>query len=227
MLVAWGFFLVDVVLGIFGDLPVSDYLSWLVNYGERQTKEHWSGWLRSDRFRLSAAIRIWPANVGRHRYLTLLDLPYRCQVYSGTRPSQRQSAKENRPLGNDAKPTTAPVGGEQVLSTHSRHPLSKVRCRRAAACIAMWHAHPRPTAARCIKTRMRSSRRRTRARDRIRWTICEGCEPDSSPRWPPSQSIKRHTAGFPKDHARRLRRRCIQTEPQRSDGCGSKLPRWR
>lgn len=38
--------------------------------------------------------------------------------------------------------------------------------------------------------------------------------------------IKRHTAGFPKDHARRLRRRCIQTEPQRLVGRGSKLPRW-
>jgi RNase P/RNase MRP subunit POP5 len=39
VLVAWGFFLVDVVLHAFGHLSVADYLSWLVNYEERQTEK--------------------------------------------------------------------------------------------------------------------------------------------------------------------------------------------
>jgi hypothetical protein len=34
--------------------------------------------------RLSAAVRIWPTNVGGRRYLTLTDLADECQVCIGT-----------------------------------------------------------------------------------------------------------------------------------------------
>lgn len=39
------------------------------------------------RNRLSAAARIWPANVDERRYVTLTGLPDGCQVFLGTRPS--------------------------------------------------------------------------------------------------------------------------------------------
>ena len=69
--------------------------------------------------RLAAAGHDSHANSCGRRYLTSAGSSGGCPLYLGTCTSVRRSGRASQPLGEDVRPTTAPAGGELVLSTQT------------------------------------------------------------------------------------------------------------